>query len=474
MARRRSLPPGRPMLALRGLVAVGVAGVVAAVLVGRASGNLDPVADVFVGIPASAGLITTAAPVRYHGVNVGRIADIESGTKTSVVRLAIDRQDLDLIPESVVARVVPRTFFGDVYVQLNDGQGGTTARPLAAGATISIDTSADAMALYGVFTKVVDIFSQIKPEKMQTALTALSQALQHRGQDIGATIDNLSDVAATLTPSAVAFLDSTPQFRDVMAALHTATPDIISTLSAATTVSTRMLDDRTGLTSMLDELAGLGSVLTGFFSDHREQLITVLDAGGKILASTAQQPQGVLDTLAGAKAFGEAGSRSFSTGKFNITAVATFAGPMPYTAADCPVYGKTYGAHCADADPVNPLPAFPLDVPVPAGVDPLAPPIFAPFPPGQPRGAGPAPATPAPTEPTPAEPTPAGPEFPAEAHGASAIVGGGAEGHALALLQNEILRDKGGSAGPQDAQHPDIATVLMLGPLVRGTEVHVA
>ena len=64
MARRRPLPPARPILALRGLVAVGAAGVVAAGLVGRASGNLDPVADVFVGIPASAGLITTSAPVR--------------------------------------------------------------------------------------------------------------------------------------------------------------------------------------------------------------------------------------------------------------------------------------------------------------------------------------------------------------------------------------------------------------------------
>ena len=461
MARRRPLPPGRPVLALRGLAAVGVAGVVAAGLVGRASGNLDPVADVFVGIPSSAGLITTSAPVRYRGVNVGRIAEIESGTQTSVVRLAIDRQDLTLIPESVVARVVPRTFFGDVYLQLNDGPTGRdTVRPLAPGARISIDESADAMALYDVFTKVVDIFSQIKPEKMQTALTALSQALRNRGQDIGATIDNFSDIAGTLTPSAAAFLDSTPQFRDVMSALHSATPDIVSTLSAATEVSNHMLDDRAGLSGMLDELAALGSVLTGFFADHRAQMITVVDAAGKILATTATNPQGLVDTLAGAKAFGEAGSRSFSTGKFNITAVATFAGPMPYSAADCPVYGTTYGAHCADADPTHPLPAFPLDVPVPAGVDPLKPPIFAPFPDGQPRGAGPAPAAPGPD-----------PQFPAEVHGASAIVGAADENHALALLQNEILHDGQRSA---DSERPAIATVMMLGPLVRGAEVHVS
>ena len=66
---------------------------------------------------------------------------------------------------------------------------------------------------------------------------------------------------------------------------------------------------------------------------------------------------------------------------------------------------------------------------------------------------------------------PTDPQFPAEAHGASAIVGGADEGHALALLQNEILR---GGPGPQDADRPAIATVMMLGPLVRGAEVHVS
>ncbi|MCV7104554.1 MCE family protein [Mycolicibacterium chitae] len=458
---RRPFMPGRPWLAVRGLIAVAVAGVVAAVLVGRATGSLDPTGDVFVGVPASAGLITTAAPVRYHGVNVGRIAEIQSGTETSRVRLAIDRDKLPLIPATVVARIVPRTFFGDIYLQLADRADQTgTAAPLSAGTTISIDDSADALALYDVFTKIVDVFSTLQPEKMQTALTAVSQALRDRGSEIGSTIDNLSAASSVLTPTVTRFLDTTPQFRDVMSALHTATPDILTTLSAATNVSERLADDSAAFGAALGEMAGLGSVLTAFFADHRESFITVLDAGGKILATTAAQPEGLVETLAGARTFGDAGARTFATGKFSITAVATFSGPMPYTAADCPVYGTTYGAHCADADPFNPVPTMPLDIPLPDSVDLKSPPPVAFFPEGQRSGGVPPPPAPAPG------PAP-GPGFPAEAAPASAIVGGAAESHALGVLQNEVL-------GGHGAAEPHIATVVMLGPLVRGTEVRVA
>ena len=81
--------------------------------------------------------------------------------------------------------------------------------------------------------------------------------------------------------------------------------------SAATSVSDHMLADRAGLSGMLDELAALGSVFTGFFADHREQMITVVDAAGKILATTATNPQGLVDTLPQMMRFRREGARRF-------------------------------------------------------------------------------------------------------------------------------------------------------------------
>ncbi|WP_157521574.1 hypothetical protein [Mycobacterium sp. ACS4331] len=51
------------------------------------------------------------------------------------------------------------------------------------------------------------------------------------------------------------------------------------------------------------------------------------------------------------------------------------------------------------------------------------------------------------------------------------IVGGDREARALSVLESEVLNRDTDSRGTQDT--PNIATVVMLGPLVRGTEVRV-
>lgn len=443
----RFVLPETPRFALRGLLALVVAVGVAVVLIARATGNLEQTSRVYVAVPASAGLITGQAPVRYHGVNVGRIAAVESGTEVSRVRLAIDDANLPLIPASVVARIVPRTFFGDIYLQLVDADGIRSAEPLQRGATIGIDDSTEAMALYDVFKKLVDVFAQVQPERTQAALTALSQALRGRGEQIGATIDHLSAATDALTEPLTRFLDTTPQFRDVMASLRAATPDIVATLADATTVSHRMLEHDEAIASAADAVARFGGVLTSFLNDHREEVITVLDSAGTILATTGAHPQGLTETLRGAQQFGSAGTRVFATGKFNITAVATFAQPLPYTTADCPAYESTTGAHCVESDPFGgaaPPPA-PLSSATPAAKLPDRIPTAAPLP---------------------AE-APVASVAPAAATTAPHIVDAAREAPALGLLEGELLGIPDAAATP----HP--ATTLMLGPLVRGTEVQI-
>ena len=163
--------------ALRGTIAIVVAVVAAVTMVLRGSGNLEQSTDVFVAVPATAGLISGEAPVRYHGVNIGRIGEIESGTTESVVQLQIQTDDASKIPADVMARVVPRTFFGDIYMQLVDDptrQGRTT---LADGDEIRMDDGPEAVALYDVYTKLVGVLTAMQPEKLQTALTALGQKI---------------------------------------------------------------------------------------------------------------------------------------------------------------------------------------------------------------------------------------------------------------------------------------------------------
>lgn len=409
----------RARYAIRGVVAVAVGAVVAVLLVLRGTDSLERNPEVTVAIPASAGLITGEAPVRYTGVNVGHISGIDSGTESSVVSLEIDAESIGLIPSTVMARVVPRTFFGDIYIQLVDDPSDVSPEPLADGDTIVIDQGPDAVALYSIFTKLADVLDAMQPQKLQTALTALGQALDGRGETIGRVVDRLGAVTPTLTPAAEEFLDATPEFREVMTALDTATPDVVATLAAATSVSQAVSDNRDSIGRMLTAASGFASTASGFFAEQRQAVTTVVDSTGIILATTAANPDGLTATLSGAQSFGAAGARVFSTGKFDITAVPTFADPFTYTGADCPRYGNETGDYCVG----GPAP--------------------------QQRSAG-----------TPVQA--------ASARDTGAVVDGTKEAGPLGILESHL---RGLPAIPGVTPNP--ATVTMLGPMVRGNEVTV-
>lgn len=399
--------------AIRGVAAIVIIVGAATAMVLRGSGNLERSTDVVVAVPASAGLINGEAPVRYHGVNIGRVGDIESDTTESVVHLQIKAGEAPKVPADVIARVVPRTFFGDIYLQLVDNPQAspTGTATLADGGEVNMDTGPEAVALYDIYVKVMNVLTAMHPEKVHTALTALAQALDGNGTKIGATIDSLSSASRTLTPSLQQLLDSTPEFASVLRAVDGATPDVLRTLSSATALSDTMIADHTNLEQTLGAAALFATSVDDVVGQNTGNIITLVDSGGKILATTAANPEGLYSTLANASTFGEAGARVFSTGKFNITAVPTFADPMPYTGADCPRYGPLRGSQCSGTNK-NPAPT--------------------------------AVTTPPPT------------------------VGGPDEGAALRYLEDQLL---GTASDP--AASPNAATTLMLGPLVRGSEVTV-
>lgn len=329
------------MLVVRGAVAVLLAVVAGTVMVLRGTGQLQRDAEVVVGIPASAGLVGGEAPVRYRGVNVGRVAGIESGVESSMVRLALDPDTMASLPASVRVRVVPRTFFGDIYVQLVGDPDGTR---LSDGDELRMDDSPDAVALYDVYTRLVDVLDSMQPQKLQVALSALAQALDGRGATVGRIVDRLDAAAPTLTPAAQSLLAATPDFRAVLQALDDSTPDVVTTLASATDLSRTMVENGGDVTDTFDAAAGFTSTMANFVGEQRDRVVTVFDSAGTVLATTAANPDGLTDTLDRARTFGAAGARVFSTGHFDIVAVPTFAEPLPYTVADCPSYGTVLGA----------------------------------------------------------------------------------------------------------------------------------
>ncbi|MCK0439779.1 MCE family protein [Gordonia alkaliphila] len=429
--------PGQPVSRWAYMVRALIAGLLILAfsvwMVARSTGVLSSDPKVYAEIPVSAGLIQTGAPVRYHGVKVGEITSIDAGADSSRIGLTIDEGALDLIPATVVIRVLPRTFFGDIYLQLVQRPGALVqqGKSLTPGAELAVDDGPDAVNLYDIFTKLSDLIAEVEPDQVNVALAAVNRAVGGRGQELGVMIDDWWAASQELESTVHRFLDATPEFRRVAESLRRATPDVIETLNSVTNISRGIVEHDDELAAFFTSALGFVSATGEFIAAERKNLITVLDATGKILATVAEQPSGISTTITEAGKFGAAGTILFATGRFNITAVPTFSEPMPYTGADCPTYGSLRGAQC--------------------------------FGTGSPNGRG---AVRAPGEGnstvlqrkprnTPAAYT--GPE----------VIDGKAESAAMGRIQSAV-------APASASGTPNAATVLMLGPMVRGNQVELS
>ncbi|HQV17811.1 MCE family protein [uncultured Gordonia sp.] len=427
----------------RAIVAMALLLAFALWMISRSTGMFDDTAQVHGEIPVEAGLISPGAPVRYNGVKVGNIDSIEAGTTSSRIGLAVDRSMMKRIPDNVVIRVAPRTFFGDIYIQLRPGTGESTGE-LRDGADIPVDSGDDAVNLYDVFTKLSTLLGEVKPEKVNVALNVVSRAIGDRGDELGIMIDDWWVASRELESTMNRFLDATPKFRAVVESLRRATPDVIKTLASTTSISRGIVENRDQLVAMMSSAAGYLDSVTPFVAAQRKNLITIIDSTSTIFSTVADNPDGLSTTLAEADKFGAAGTILFATGKFNITAVPTFSQPMPYTAADCPHYGNLRGQQCFGTSTRQ-------------GVGPVRAPgepngtILNP-----PRGEDESPERMSPERMSP------------EGISREAVIDGAAENEPLSNLESTVTGKRSSATGT-----PSPATKLMVGPMVRGMKVQV-
>ena len=421
MSRRVAGPTPERTLAVRGLVATVVAVVVAVFLVARGAGLLDRGATVTALLPSDAGRIPVNAPVYHLGVKVGDVRESVGGVPgddgepgTEVAMLVAD-EHADRIPADAVVRAVPRTLFGDVRLDLVSpaGRSRSTAATLGDGDRPLADRSDEAVLLYDVFTRASDLLSSIKPDRLQVTLTALDRALDGRGELLGRMIEDADRAGADLAPALENAAAASADIAYLAEDLAEASPGILDTLQEATRLSQIVLDRPGSLGRLLD--AGLATTRSGVVMADRTVAgaITLVHDTGEVFDVTARNPHGVIRTLYAMRPMGEAGYAAFETGRFAITAVPSFADPMPYGPEDCPSYPGLAGSTCGG--PVRPD-----------------------------RDPG-------------------------------LTVNAASEREALRELQAAAASDPGSPVPPpaDPAAGPDAAAWTMLGPLVRGTEVEI-
>ena len=260
--------------ALTGLVTVAVIAAIVAVAVGLFQGSFTESMPVTV-ISSRAGLVMNPnAKVEMRGVQVGKVASIESWPNgQAVLHLAMYPSDVHLIPANVLVDITSPTVFGAKFVELVP-PAEPSAQSLHAGQVL--DSQHVTVEINTVFQRLTSVLDRLDPAKLNETLGALAKAFSGRGEKIGQALSDLDSFLAKLDPSLPALSHDLAVFPAVANAYADAAPNLVKTAANATTISQTIVDEQRNLDALLISAIGLADIGNDVLGTNRKPLTDVL------------------------------------------------------------------------------------------------------------------------------------------------------------------------------------------------------
>jgi phospholipid/cholesterol/gamma-HCH transport system substrate-binding protein len=225
--------------------------------------------------------------VKVRGLIVGEVRSIHSTPTGAAIDLAIDPGKATLIPDNSSARMLPKTVFGEKYVDLVPPT--TDPGPhLKDGDSIAQDKSTTAVEVNQLLDDIMPLLNAVKPEKLNATLNALATALQGRGEEIGQTIDLADGYLRKLNPHLPTVVHDLRALATVSDNLNGAAPDLLSIMQNLQVTNKTIVDKEPQLVSLLDKGIDLTGRLTPFAEDNEPRLVGAQLANRQALALVAK------------------------------------------------------------------------------------------------------------------------------------------------------------------------------------------
>jgi phospholipid/cholesterol/gamma-HCH transport system substrate-binding protein len=305
--------------------------------------------------------LNEGADVKLRGVVVGQVRQVAADGQRATLRLALDPVQVHQIPDDVTARLLPKTLFGERYVELQ-APPGTAGVPLRDGAVIEQDRTASAIELERVLDDALPLLQAIQPDKLAAILGALATALDGRGERLGQSLTRLDVYLAALDRQMPELKTDISELADVVSTYDGALPDLMSILRNASVTATTIAEQRDQLAAFLadaTDLADSAHVFLQRYGDRIIQLGTVSAPVLRLLAAYAPEYPCLLEGLVALQPNAEG---VFAGGQMHITLEIT-RDQGPYQAGrDAPGYGAKNGPNCRGLPhPAVPAPGLAVD-----------------------------------------------------------------------------------------------------------------
>ncbi|MER5883270.1 MCE family protein [Streptomyces sp. NPDC001941] len=289
------------------------------------------------------------AEVKLRGVVIGEVRRIDATDTGARLTLAMEPGALDDIPADVTAQMLPTTLFGERFVALVP-PASPSAQRLDAGAVIPEDRSSNAVELQQVLDNVLPMLTAVQPQKLSATLSAVSKALEGRGDQLGDTLVQLDDHLRKFNPQLPTLNRDLKELVKVSQVYADAAPDIVQALTDFTTTSTTLAEKESDLVGTYGAVTRTSEDVTAFLRQNKDNIIRLSADSRPTLERLAEYSSSFPCTLRTIAEFVPAMDKALGKGTnqpglhVNVTTVPSRGAYLP--GRDTPSYAGGDGPHC--------------------------------------------------------------------------------------------------------------------------------
>jgi len=195
------------------------------------------------------------AKVKYRGVQIGNVTDIQYAGDQAKLTLAINRGEMKYIPANALVRIGSTTVFGAKAVEFlppekPEGQ-------LRPGATVAAkDVQLEVNTLFQTLT---DVLHKVDPINLNATLSALAEGLRGNGDNLGATLAGLNYYLQQFNPKLPTLQDDLRKTAVVANIYGDAGPDLARIIDNAPQIADTIADEEANLNATLLAATGLAN-----------------------------------------------------------------------------------------------------------------------------------------------------------------------------------------------------------------------
>jgi phospholipid/cholesterol/gamma-HCH transport system substrate-binding protein len=284
------------------------------------------------------------ADVKVRGVIVGEVLKSEAhGEQGASITLGLYPSKIDEVPANVTGAIVPKTLFGEKYVSLEIPSSGPVGS-IRPGAVIA--KSQMSVEVEKVLNDLYPLLQTVQPGDLNSTLTAISTALEGRGNKLGENLSTIDAYLKKLNPEIPALLQDLNQTAKVSDTYADILPQVATILDNTVKTTGTLQARETVLTHTLRAVRSFADTARVFLAANSDNLAEAGRTSSTILRTLAPYSATIpcmARTIVNVQGRLAQAFRGF---ELHIKLIPLPNQPNPYSAADRPHLGRAPSASC--------------------------------------------------------------------------------------------------------------------------------